>query len=515
MITTEALLTSKLGFDVPATPVQRAACRARDGLPLRELAHHPDVVWAFGGPDAVAALPGERGIKPAEFWLLAAPRTAKTTIACAAAIVDTQIVDDSGVGVGEVPRVSIISLKLDLADVPFRRALGCVQGSPVLSRLLLRHDATSFELRTPRGKVVEFATTAGGKAAGGIAARWSFGVMFDEGPKMDGREDAVANLDDGLSVARERMLPGAQIMPIGSPWGPSGPFYDTVQERFGKPDATTVVMKMTGPAANPSHWTPERMARLEARDPIAFRIVAFCEFLDPESGLLNPIAVRTHTRSEPLELPPEDGASYAAAVDVGKGRWTLCIVEAYEAAEDKLAYFRVALAREFLGTDPTEPWGQIAATCQRYGIKTASVDQYAASESNAIAKRYGLQLIERPWNAGNKLEAFTDLATLVHAGRVEFPPDRAFRRDLLAVKKRTTAAGYTIHLPHTSDGRHCDFAPALAAAAKQAASSLRSGSVRIFFSEPSERAFHTSSSRRGKDYSLPPDERVRRFLNQE
>src|SRR5690606_21899498 len=142
--------------------------------------------------------------------------------------------------------------------------------------------------------------------------------------------DAVTNLSDCLSVVRERLLPGAQIMPIGSPWSPSGDCYEAVQTYFGKPTEDIVCLRMTGPAGNPAFWTPERLTKLQAKDEIAWRINALGEFIDPESGLLSPVSIRRNTRETPLELPPTKGATYAAAVDPSEGgaggnAWTLVI----------------------------------------------------------------------------------------------------------------------------------------------------------------------------------------------
>src|SRR5690606_10196307 len=108
----------------------------------------------------------------------------------------------------------------------------------------------------------------------------------DEAPRMSGREEAVANLDDVLSAVRERLLPGAQIQCIGSPWAPSGPVYDAVQEYFGRPTERIVVMRTTGPAGNPGYWTDELLEQLRAAgDEVAWRINALGEFIDPEAGL--------------------------------------------------------------------------------------------------------------------------------------------------------------------------------------------------------------------------------------
>ena len=479
MITTEGLLTSPQAYNVAkATNVQRAGARCCDGLPLGELANDPDVIAAFGGAEAIAALPSERGIKPLEFYNVASPRTAKTTLACASAIVATQTVDVSTLGPGEIPRVSILSLKLDVADVPYKRLLGAFETSKVLKPLLLEKGADSLLVRHPSGRPIEIAVVAGGKAAGGLVARWSAGLIADEATRMHGAGDAVANLDEALSAIRERLLPGASIQGIGSPHAPSGPMYEIVQQFFGKPTQTTVCMRTTGPAGNPEYWTPERLERLRERDEAAYRIVALGEFLDPEASLLSPIAIKKNTRETPLELPPAQGRRYSAATDPSEGSasgnaWTLVIVENYDRVDPErpkdppLVCFRVALAKEFRGLGPEETLRQIAADCQRYGIRRARTDQYAAGANAALARRFGLTLYTDKTTATSKLEDFTNLATLVHSDRVELPPDRVLRRDLLGVKKRVTQSGQSIVLPKTSDGRHCDYAPALAACLKE------------------------------------------------
>lgn len=513
MITTEGLLTSGDGFRIPtATPVQRAAARVVDGRPLEELRTDPEVIAAFGGPEAVAALPSERGAKPTEFYNVASPRTAKTTSAVAAALTATQTVDVSGLGPGEIPRVAIVSLKIDVADVPFRRLVGTMEASRALRPLLLEKGSDSVLIRTPSGLPMEVAVVAGGKAAGGLTARWLGGLIADEATRMTGRDEAVANLDDLLSVARERLLPGAQIQGIGSPHAPFGPMYELVQTYFGRPTADIVVMRTTGPAGNPAHWTPERLERLREKDESAWRIVALGEFLDPESGLFSPLSVRKNTREAPLELPPEPGASYAAAADVGADRLTVVIVEGYEtdyAKDDAgvgLPYYRVACVHEARGGSPDTRWAEVAERCRRYGVRTVVVDQYAAAESAAIAARLGLTTVERRWDGPGRLEAFTNAATLLHTDRIELAPVRQFRSDLLAVKKRTTQTGATIVFPKTRDGRHCDFAPALVAA-------LRAAKERL-----GQRDFAITWPSRGharRDYALPYEERSRPFLSDE
>ncbi len=254
-----------------------------------------------------------------------------------------------------------------------------------------------------------------------------------------------------------------------------------------------VILRSTGPQNNPSHFTPEFCEKLRESDPVAYQTDVLGEFADPESGLLSPVAVRRSTRDVPLELSFETGGSYSAAVDPSEGAaqgnaWTLVIVKRedtpspgvlqgpiLEQAREPESRYRVAMAREFRGMRPDACWQEIAKLCAQYELKRAVSDQYAASANQDLAQRYGLHLEVSATTVKSKLEDFTNLATLIHTDRVELPPDRQFRSDLIAVRKRTTQNGQTIVLPRTSDGRHCDYAPALASAIREASRHRDSG----------------------------------------
>lgn len=477
MITTEQLLTSRDGFGIiTATPAQRAACRVLDGLPLGELGQHPDVLALVGGDEALAVLPSERGIMPAEAVFLAAIKCAKTITACAASFRMTQAVDVSRLGPGEMPRVSLVSLKLDTSAVAYRILLETIRASRVLLPLLLEVGADALIVRHPSGRPIEIACVAGAKAGGGLVARWSAGVVFDEAPRMSSADDAIVNLDHARTAVLGRLLPGAQVLYIGSPWAPHGPVYEMVQEHWAKPTEHMVVLRGTGPMLNPTWWTPARCGKLQEQNGAAFQCDVLGEFANPESGLLNPVAIRTSTRESPLELEPEAGCSYTAAIDPSSGTsgansWTLCVVQHITCDNDEPARFRVALAREWRGVRPEECLREIAGICLRFGLREAMTDQFSGTAIQDLARRYGLTLHIDAATATSKLADFTDLATLIHTDRIELSPDRTFRRDLLSIKRRVTQQGMQIVLPKGSDGRHCDYAPALAAAVKHASAS--------------------------------------------
>src|SRR5204863_10112925 len=79
-----------------------------------------------------------------------------------------------------------------------------------------------------------------------------------------------------------------------------------------------------------------------------------------------------------------------------------------------------------------------------------------------IAYGIGLVLKVEATTAASKTELFLALRNKLADDLVELHPDPVLRSDLLAVRRRVGQNGVTIDLPRTADGRHCDYAPALA-----------------------------------------------------
>ncbi len=464
MITLEQLLTAKAGFGlVTASPLQRAVCRIADGLPLAELAEHPHVVEAIGPLEGLP--PGSR---PAEILILSGIRTGKSLLAAAIAVRASMTCDVSKLGPGETPRVSVLSLTVDLGRVVFDHLVGNLMAKPALKGLLIGDPSSdSLLIRHPSGRSIEVKVCAGARAGASLVARWSAGCIFDEAPRMIGEDDGVVNFDDARRAVLGRLLPGAQLVAIGSPWAPRGPIYEAVQEHWKAPSARLVVVRAPAPHMNPEYWTPERVEKLRVQDATAHRTDILAEFADPESSLFSSMELDRATRAGPLELPPDPTAYYTAAMDPATrgNAWTLCIATSkrFGLTVKKV----IVLAKQWIGskTDPLSPdtvLAEIAAICKRYGIEHARTDQFSADALRVIAARHGLYLHIETITAPRKVEMYESLRAKIADGAVEIPADPTLRADLLSIRKRVTQSGIAIDLPRTADGRHADYAPAVA-----------------------------------------------------
>lgn len=478
--TLESLLVHPEAFGLTtASPLQRAVCRIADGLPLGDLATQADVVQAIGD---VAALPMSR---PAELLVLSGIRTGKSLLAAALAVRAALTCDLSRLRPGETARVSVLSLTVDLGRVVFDHAAATVAARPALRGLMVGEPTSdTVNLRHPSGRIVEVKVVAGARAGASLVARWSAGCIFDEAPRMNGEDDGIVNYDDARRAVLGRLLPGAQLVAIGSPWAPRGPVYEAVQEHHGKPTARLVVVRAPAYAMNPMWWTRERCEALRAQDDHAFRTDVLAEFADAEAALISSAEIDRATRKGALVIGRQAGHHYVSAMDPGTrgNAWTLVVLVRRQCADRKIRTC-VVLARQWQGSktaplDPDKVLAEIAALAKLYGVPGVWTDQLAADFVRSIAQRHGLAVWPEAIGAANKVALFESLRMRLADDGLEIPDDPIVRADLLSIRKRVTMNGIAIELPRTADGRHADYAPALALAASKAFSEPPAAGIR-------------------------------------
>jgi hypothetical protein len=452
----ETILTSpQLGFGLAtASPLQRAICRISTGVPLGELASHPDVIRALGTESI--------GQAPDELAIVAAIRGGKSLFCAARAVYASQHCDLTLATASEVPRISIVSLSVDLAHVVYAHLVGGIRRSPALRALLAEEPkADSVRLRHLSGRLVEIKVSAGARAGASLVARWSAGVIFDEAPRMLGSDDgAIVNLDDAQKATKGRLLPGAQIIYVGSPWAPFGPVYEMVRDHWLRPTRNLVVVRAPGPALNPVWWTPERCEKLRETDPDAYATDVEARFLSPQSQLFDDETLKRATKRG--DVAPEKRASYVAACDPATrgNAWTLAVWT--RDGERK----RLVLAREWKGSrteplDPKDVMRRIAGELAPYNVTMVYADRWNEDSLRSHAADAGLDWMCSTWTEKERVNAYLAFRDAVISDQAELHNHPQIRDDLLHVVKRVTASGLTIQLPTTGDGRHCDFAPAI------------------------------------------------------
>ena len=452
----EGLLTSPLGFALTtASPLQRAIARMVDGRPLDELGDDDVVIRACGG-----TIPAP--VRPSEVAIVAGIRTAKSLSAAALAVYWSQRADLTRLGPGEIPRISIVSLSKDLADVIFGHIVGRMMASPLLSKLILETPtADTLMVKHPSGRPVEIKVVAASKAGSSLVARWSAGVIMDEVARW-GADDAAVSVNDLRDAVLLRILPGAQLVYISSPWAPMGFLYDLVKERWGKPDRDCIVIKAPAYDMAPIIWTPDKL-EIAKRDPRIYRTDIEAEFADPEEALFTTSMLEGATRETPIIAPPQQGIRYTAAIDPAtRGNSFTLVVATGQGRKEKV----ICLAKQWTGS-PTNPLSpatvlkEIAIILKSYRVTVLDSDQYMGDALRDLAHQVGLVLVPHAWSSTERTKRYLTLRTMFEMGEVELPPDTLVKQDLQRVVRRYTQTGVTIDLGKTNDGRHADYAPAV------------------------------------------------------
>ena len=457
----EQLLCDGAGFGLTnATPLQRAIAW------FIGCGYIPDKLW--GVEDVQTAFGGQRPSgRSEEFGIVAGIRGGKTLMAAMAVAWATQHVDlETGRGAhmvrGEVPRVSIVSVSKDQAETAFGYLSGAFTGSPALSSLLVCPPTTdTITVRHPSGRPIEICVVAGSKAGASLVGRWCAGVIFDEAPLMALDDEGKIRLKDMATQVRMRMLKGAKIMYIGSPWGNQGYIYDSFHQNFGKENASCVWVKAQGWMLNPVVWTPEEQAWAKANDERGYRLNCLAEFMDPEEAMYSSVAIDQAMKRTELVKPPEDDKTYTAAIDPGTrgNAWTFAIAE----TEDNLKY-DVVYTQQWIGSTgrplvPGEVFDEMLPVLQAYRCAgSVKSDQWSVDALRELAFIRGIGISPITITPQNKLKLYESVRVRLNSGLLSLPPDPVYRADLLSVKKRLTSEGFKVILPESSDGRHCDFA---------------------------------------------------------
>jgi hypothetical protein len=436
-----------------ASPLQRAICRIADGEPLEELTENLVVRRAIGDTKDV------NGIRPRELAIVSGIRTAKSLFAAASAYHWSQVCDVSRLGPGETPRVSVVSLKKDLADVVYQHLVGRLKESALLRETFVAQpSAETVVVKHPSGRDVEIKVVAGSRAGASLVARWSAGCVFDEFARMQGAGDAVVNWDHEREAVLYRLLDGAQIIHISSPWAPFGPAYNLVTEHWQKPTRALVVVKAPAFDMNPVLWTKERVEEAKANDRV-YQTDVLANFTTQEESLFAADAVASSV-SELATIPYEEGCHYNAAMDPatrGNG-WTL-VVTTRKGRQRIVAYAAEWVGNARTPLNPREVMREIADILAMYNVAGVESDCYYIDPLVQFGRECGITVTQRSLTDKQMTAFYLELRTRIESGEVTLAKNDQLRTDLVRVRKRVSQNGVKIDLPHTSDGRHCDFAP--------------------------------------------------------
>jgi len=214
---------------------------------------------------------------------------------------------------------------------------------------------------------------------------------------------------------------------------------------------------------NPVHWTREEIDRVRLNNPSAYVTDVCADFATPEESLYTGSEIDRCTRPAPVNLEPEPGLSYTAAMDPGTrgNSWTIVIVTR-RGLKKIVAFIDQRTGSQVEPLSPREVFAEWAPIFRKFGITSIDTDQYMADALRDIAFEFGLFLHYVQIQESRKYLRYLAIKMKMAEREIELPSDTYFRADLQRVKRRPmVSGGFKVILPATPDGRHCDYAPSM------------------------------------------------------
>jgi hypothetical protein len=459
----------EVAFGTEPSSLQRAICRAADGLPVGDILTDEEIGLYFG---CARSLVGTE--TPRLVVVIAGIRSGKSLIASMAQVTRAMTVDLTSLKPHIVPRIRIICPKSENAHQTFAHILGAIDESPGLRSCMAGDPKFSPypQLHLARSDGRQIQISIGAADSGGLSMRsgWLAGFVLDEAALFgESSTGAAVNAEEILEAAETRLLPGAQGWIVSSPYGPTGLLYQLYASHWGRPGRVVVVRAPTL-AMNP-HFPPADLEAIRREKPDVAAREYDAEWIDADSAFYEGLLIDRAVRAEPGDVLPQDGSRYLAAMDAGMrgNAWTLVIARDVRDRYDQVAKIEISLAIEWVGSrqsplDPGAVLENIKALVKPYGVVGVNCDHFAIDPLTSIASKLGVALNAYTFRGEEKVGVYRSVDALLRQGRLSLPNMPAVVRDLKGVRRRISAGRTVPFLPQTSDGRHCDFAPSLSLA---------------------------------------------------
>lgn len=306
----------------------------------------------------------------------------------------------------------------------------------------------------------------------GVSGFTSIFVIADEVAKWKDAATGVNPANEVIKSVRPTMAtqPNSRIVLSSSPFSVLDAHYDAYEQ--GETDLQLVTSAPTW-EANPTLTEADTHA-LEPDESAWLREYKAVPQAEVESSLLTDEEILHATRRKNTgDMPFMAGWRYCAAMDPATrtNAWTLTI-----AGQGPKGIRHIVCARQWIPKkgkplDPAEVLREIHALIAAYGLRAIITDQHITDSLRSILRLLKLEdrvvLVEEPWTHESRAAAFEHLRMLAQSRRLGLPADKFVRADLLGIVKKITRSGATYQLIER-DGRHSDYAPAIAFAVADA-----------------------------------------------
>jgi hypothetical protein len=449
----EFAVDPQLGNFAEASTGQRLVMRLLDGLPPRDQ-DQAELLEAIAGRPWGEDLSAPRRTVAA----IMGADSGKSLIAAQFLTHRALFADLSALRAGQRGTGLLIAPDTRLASIPLAYIRGLLTTSPLIASEVERETADSI-LFCRGTEILVLPATLGGRAVRGrryVAAVPEECAFFRDA-------NSVVNDVEIVRAVMPRLLPGAQLFAISTPWRRAGWLYELHRREFGQQKRALVLQAPTV-LMRPDKAAAEIQEQYDA-DPAMAAVELGAEFAENTAGLLEPADVDAVTAmGVQRRAAAGEGWRYLAATDPSGLRndpWAFTIVGTCAGA---VVQFVVRSWRP--GTAVERVIEEIGAELAAFNLRRVVSDGYSSEIAKAHFVRAGLHLEEAPFTgsaSSPKLLGFKALKELVLARRITLLDDPEQRRELMTLEvTRLAGGGERIAAPgRLHDDRACALALAL------------------------------------------------------
>lgn len=378
-------------------------------------------------------------------------RAGKSSTLCRLGIVEA-LYGEHAVPPGDVGVVAVVSARRGDALERLRTI------AAILDALGVTYVPKGDTIEIPGRRVMFSVYTASISGVSGFTAIF---LILDEVAKWKDNDTGVNPANEVIKSIRPTIAtqPKARIVLSSSPMG----HLDAHADAFGEGDTKLqTVAHATTWEANPT--VSEQDTHLLEDDPVVWaREYAAIPQAEAETSLLSEAQLVQLTRAGE-HVMRDARHRYVATMDPATrgNAWTFAITTLSDARVRKVCFTKEWVGSKLKPLKAGEVFRDMSPILAGYGLKHVNSDQWSEDTLREIAAQHGVHLVvDPPWTAGTKSEAYDGLRTLVKEHLLELPDDKLVREDLLGIRQKLTRNGILYDLA-SSGPRHSDFAPTIA-----------------------------------------------------
>jgi hypothetical protein len=283
-------------------------------------------------------------------------------------------------------------------------------------------------------------------------------------------ETAFLPADDSATPDKELLraimpalgrVPGSILVLASSPWARRGVLYDAWKKHFGVDGDSTLVVRGSTLALNPT-FDRATIDAAFADDPISAATEYGGEWRSDAEALLTEAAIASCVVPGRLELPRQANVTYFKYFDMAGGSGADSAAACVGHREGDTIVID-AIRERRPPFSPEECCREFADLCRAYGVSTAVSDRWGGQFPVEQMAKLGITVTPSEKTAS---DLFRDLVATVNSARIELPEHARLLAQLGTLERRAGSSGRE-SISH-GPGGHDDIANAVAGVASLA-----------------------------------------------